>query len=203
MAEEEDRNINNLGVSVLRKLPKFNERSSVKQFLKSVGKRSKLEKWSNDQKAMIVRYLCTDLTESYRYSNSKLEDCTYAELCSKLILRFWPKISKHEAYSELLSIKHSRQNISDYAGQIKSSTADLSDVITELQDQDARDELLMAGLNQSIKIITLVANEYDEYDDYAEIVRAAKRCEKTFSESRRCINSVDSWVDVRNVDLYN
>ena len=187
-----------LNISVLGKLPKFDGRSSVKKFLKAVEKRSQLEKWSNEDKARIVIYLCTDLAEAYIDSHPEVEHATYAELCILLTHRFQPKISKPEAYSELMSIKQNRQSIDDFAGHIESTAANLSDVITELQDADARDELLisvfMSGLDPPFKRSLIVT----EYDEFSELVRAAKRFEKTFNNERRTVNSIDNRREQHN-----
>lgn len=181
-----------IGVSVLGKLPRFNGKTSIVQFLKTISKRSKLEKWKDDDQASIIRYLCTDNAEAFLDANPELSDCSLKDLTEGLLDRFKPKISKAEAFSELMSLKQNRDSIDDYAGRLESKAASMSDVLTELSDPDERDELLMsvfiAGLNPHLQRI-LTASEHSEFSD---LVRAAKRCEKTFPEYRRHVNAIDS-----------
>lgn len=207
MPDEEQENAPNManpiGIAVLGKLPKFDGRSSVKKFIKSIEKRSLLESWTDEVKARIVRYLCTDLAEAFIDSNPELELANFDELCEHLNTRFGPKISRPEAYSELMSIRQNRQSVDDYAGQIESTAASLSDVIADLQDVDARDELLisvfMSGLDPVLKR-SLVVNTYETFSD---LVRAAKRFEKTF-DTRRNISAVNNQTDdVRTSPHYN
>ena len=194
---------NTIGVAVLGKLPRFDGRSSVKKFIKSIEKRSLLENWDEESRARIMRYLCTDLAEAFIDSNPELETASFTDLCENLNARFGPKISRPEAYAELMAIRQNRQAVDDYAGQIESTAAGLSDIITEVQDAGERDELLisvfMSGLDPALKRSLVVNN----YDTFTSVVRAAKRFEKTF-DSRRNINTVHNQYDVpRPATPYN
>lgn len=187
-----------INVSGLGKLPKFDGRSNIKRFLKSIDKRAKLDNWSEENKIAIVQYLCTDLAEAYLDSIPDDDNLTYKELTDSLKARFEPKLSKPEAYSELMAIEQGRSDVNGYAGRIESSAADLTDIIPELSDADERDALLIsvfrAGLDPSIQK-ALVANDYTDFND---IVKAAKRCEAVFSKGRRNINHVQSTNPVND-----
>lgn len=190
---------NNPSVSVLGKLPKFDGRSSIKKFLKNIDKRSSLESWDDAKKANIVKYLCTDIAEGFIDSHPELENCSYKDLCTELNNRFKLKITKPEAYAQLMNIKQNNLGITDYAGKIESTAADLSEIIPELADQAGREELLISiflnGLAQNIKRM-LVSTEYE---DFSEIVRAAKRCEHTLGEQRRGVGAVEPIEPLVNV----
>ena len=166
----------------LGKLPRYNGRTSVRIFIKTIKKRAKLEAWSDNQTAEIVKYLCTDLAEAYLDSHSELDDANFNTLCEHLNERFKPKITKTEAYSQLLAIRQDHLSVADYAGKIESCASELSEVLTELSEPDARDELLISvfltGVSQNIKRM-LISNEF------GELVRAAKRCELTLPDSKR------------------
>ena len=191
VAANAERAPNPINISVLGKLPKFDGRTSVKKFLKSIEKRSQLEKWEEPDKARIVQYLCVDLAEAFIDSNPELENASFTDLSDRLLARFGPKISKPEAYTELMSVQQRRQSIDEYAGQIESTAANLSDILVELQDVEKRDELLvsvfMSGLDANIKR-SLIVNEYKAFSD---IVRAAKRYERTFDHQKN-VNALDS-----------
>lgn len=185
-------------ISGLGKLPKYDGRGNVRQFLKTIEKRSKLEKWDDDYKATIVRYLCVDLAEAYLDACPESEELSYGELIKTLKERFDTKLSKPEAYSELMSITQRNDTIANYAGNIENAAANLSGVIDELRDVDERDALLISvfrnGLCPSIQK-ALIANEYDEFLD---IVQAAKRCEKIFDKGNRNVHNINKFSDSNN-----
>lgn len=195
---EEDRNNNAIGSAVLGKLPKFSGKGSVRSFLKTIDKRATLENWSDTEKANIVRYLCTESAEVFIDSNPDLEECNYTDLCNRLVERFKVKFSTSEAYAELLSVRQNRQSISEYTEKIERTAANVSDVIDDLKEQDSRNELLtsvfMAGLDSHLKR-ALVARKFEEFSD---LIHAAKQCESTFTEPRRNINSIDTNNDTPN-----
>ena len=171
-------------IAVLGKLPKYDGRTSITKFLKQIDKRGKLENWNDDRKALIIRYLCTDIAEAFIDSRPELEDSTFPELCEALKNRFKLKISKPAAYSQLMGIKQGSDQINDYAGKIESTAAELSEIIPELGIADSREQLLisvfLSGISKSLK--TMLISK--EYDDFAELVRTAKRCEETLNESQ-------------------
>lgn len=179
-------------ISGLGKLPKFNGRGNIKQFIKNIDKRAKLEHWNEDYKSSIIKYLCVDIAEAYLDSYPDIDDQNYDEVCDILKARFEPKLTKPEAYSELMSIRQNRDNINDYAGRIESAATGLADIITELSDPNERDALLIsifrAGLDSGIQK-TLIANEYNDFNN---IVKAAKRCESVIYKNQRNINHLNS-----------
>ena len=177
-------------VTVLEKLPKFDGRSSIKKFLKSIYKRSTLESCDDERKAAIVRNLCTDMAEAFIDSHPELENSSYKELCVELNKIFKSKITKSEACGILMSIRQEHCSIAEYAGKIERSAADLSEIITELTEHTDLEKWLISifinGLSQIIKRL-LISVEYDEFSD---LVRAAKQCEQTLSETRRAVSVV-------------
>ena len=192
MGDEEQTRSNPLGISVLGKLPKYDGKSNIRYFLRTIDKRAKLEKWSDDDKATVVRYLCIGLAESFLDANPEVEDYNYKEICDCLKERFETKLSKAEAYAEILAIKQNRRSVADYAGEIESKSADLIDTIPELKDSDDREELLTSVFLNSIDAHIkrpLIVNEYDEF---AEIVKAAKRFENTSNDSRRAVAAMQN-----------
>lgn len=193
--DEESPSIN---ISGLGKLPKFDGKGNVKRFLKGIEKRGKLENWTDSNKLTIVQYLCIDLAEAYVDSIPDLDNLTYKEFTDALKSRFEPKLSKPEAYSELMAIEQGRDNVNDYAGRIESAAADLADIIIELRDPDERDALLISvfrsGLDTGIQK-ALAANDYDEFTD---IVKAARRCESVLYKGRRNINQISSEAPRRD-----
>lgn len=187
----DDDNVHNiLPTGVLGKLPRYDGHSSINKFLKMIEKRSRLDHWNDEQKASIIQYLCTDIAEAYLNSHPELGDATYDDLCRSLIERFKPKLSKTEAYSQLLGLRQNNKTVGEFAGSIESCAAELTDVVTELLDQRAREELLVSvfisGLNFNLKQ-SLVATEFDEFN---KAVKAAKRCERSLDEPRRSVSAV-------------
>lgn len=185
-------------MSGLGKLPRFDGRTSIRQFLNQINKRAKLEQWDDERKAELIRYLCTDLAESFLDSNPELEECSLEVLCERLNARFQPKIKKPEAYTELFSIRQGRDSVAEYAGKIETVSATLSDALNELKNPETREELLvsvfMTGLEPNCKRI-LLANEYKTFSD---CVRAAKRVEKSNNESRIIGNISEQTVNQNN-----
>ena len=92
MSSDNSKEILSIGNSVLGKLPKYTGKSSAKQFLKGIDKRGKLEKWNDNDKAIIVRYLCAELAESFLDANPNCEDLSYEDLCERLKAWFDPQI---------------------------------------------------------------------------------------------------------------
>lgn len=188
---EEEQDNKPISSVVLGKLPKFSGKGSIRSFLKTIDKRGTLENWSDADKANIVRYLCVDSAEVFIDSNPDLEECSYTDLCDRLAERFKIKFSTSEAYAELLSVRQSKQSISDYTEKIERTAANVSDVIDDLKEQESRNALLisvfMAGLDSHLKR-ALIARKYEEFSD---LIHAAKQCESTFIEPRRHISSID------------
>ena len=178
--------------SILGKLPRFNGKTSVKQFIKSIDKRGKLEKWDDDEKASVLKYLCTGFAETYIDSHPDIDDLDYDDLCENLVNRFTPKLKTSDAYSKLLSIKQNRRSVEEYAEDIETVAANVADVILDLADSDRRNELLisvfMSGLDPHLKRLLTASN----IDDFNEMLQTAKRCEETFTDNRRSINHLDS-----------
>ena len=106
-------------------------------------------------------------------------------MCEQLNNSFKTKISKPEAYAQLMNIRQENRNITDFAGLIESAAADLSEVIPELTEQTSREKLLisifMNGLSQNFKRLLIAV----EHEEFADLVRAAKRCELALGEHRR------------------
>ena len=171
--------------SVLGRLNKYDWKTSCKRFIKSIIKRQLLEQWDEEQTAEVILYLCVDIAESFSDTNPELEECSLEILTEKLNNRFDCKVSKIEAYGELLSTKQERSSILDFAGKIEATAATLSDVIPELKEPDAREELLisvfLAGLEPTLKRLMAVT----EYNSLSDCIRAAKRCERTFEPEKR------------------
>ena len=172
MADEDEKPI---GTLVLGKLPKFDGKGSVTSFIKTVDKRRALEQWSKDNKADVLRYLCTGAAEIFIDSNPELEQFDYEELCDSLKARFKTRLTASEAYVELLSVRQNRRSIADYTENIERVAANLSDVIDDLRDQDKRNELLisvfMTGLDAHLKR-GLVAGEFE---DFSILIHTAKQ----------------------------
>ena len=178
--------------SILGKLQRFNGKTSVRQFIKSIDKRGKLEKWDDEEKASVLKYLCTGFAETYIDSHPDLGDCDYDDLCENLINRFTPKLTTSDAYSKLLSIKQHRRSVEEYAEEIETVAANVADVIKDLADSDKRNEILVSvfttGLDPHLKrLLTAV-----DIDDFADILKMAKRCEETFTEQRRNVNFLET-----------
>ena len=206
MANEESGEANTMAsIMGLGKLPKYNGRTSIRVFIKTIKKRAKLESWNDDQTAQIMRYLCTDLAEAYLDSHTELDDVSLEDLCRNLNDRFKQKVTKTEAYSQLLAIRQSDDNISEFAGRIESCAGELTEILTELGEPESRDELLisvfMTGVSAVIKRM-IVSNSYKEF---SELVRAAKRCERTLPDQKRsAVNAVEETgenvIDVNNFE---
>ena len=178
--------------SVLGKLPRFDGKSNVKQFIKSVNKRGILEKWSDEEKASVIAYLCTGFAETFIDSQPNIDETDYDDICELLIGRFTPKLSTPDAYSMLLQIKQHKRSVNSFAEEIETTAANVADVIDDLKEVDKRNELLvsvfMAGLDPHLKRLLTAS----EFDDFTELIRAAKRCEETFQDSRRYVNVVEN-----------
>ena len=105
------------------------------------------------------------------FAHKSLCACSYKDLCAELNNRYKLKITKPEPYAQLMDIKQNNLGITDYAGKIESTAADISEIIPELADQAGREKLLISiflnGLAQNIKRM-LVSTEYE---DFSEIVR--------------------------------
>lgn len=190
MAEsEESKPINVVG---LGKLPKFDGKGNVRRFLKDVNKRGKIEKWSDEQKCDIVKYLCVENAEAFLNAHPETDDLDYDELCERLENRFARKISKTEAYSSLLSVKQNRQTVEEYAGKIESLAAEYVESIKELADESKRSELLgsifISGLEPYLKRALVITAEDEDFD---EIVRMAKKCEIMFGDTRRNVATLN------------
>lgn len=180
--------------SVLGKLTKFDGKSSVQQFIRSVTKRAKLEKWTDEEKTNITKYLCTGFAETFIDSQPDLEECNFKELSLQLVARFRTKLSTPDAYAQLLQIKQHRRSIEEYAEEIETTAANVADVIDDLKNSEKRNELLISvfisGLDNHIKRL-LTASEFDEF---TEIIHAAKRCADTFtdrSDTSRNVGTID------------
>jgi hypothetical protein len=132
----------------------------------------------------VIRYLCTEVAEGFLDANPELESCNLELLVERLEGRFQRKISKTDAYSELLAIKQDRSTIEEYAGRLEGCAAALANVITELQKEDTREELLasvfVSGLNPTIQK-SMAAADYKTFDD---CVRSARKCERLFEDDR-------------------
>ena len=126
MAEEDKA----IGSVVLGKLPKFDGKGSITSFIKTINKRGLLEQWTDDNKADVVRYLCTGAAEVFIDSNPEMEDCDYKELCDSLKERFKARLSTSDAYAELLSIRQNRQSVTEYTERIERTAANLSDAVS-------------------------------------------------------------------------
>ena len=92
MSSDNSKAILSIGTSVLGKLPKYTGKSSAKPFLRGIDKRGQLEKWNNNDKTIIVRYLCAELAESFLDANPDCEDLSYEDLCERLKAWFDPQI---------------------------------------------------------------------------------------------------------------
>ena len=184
-----------LGLAVLGKLPKYDGRSDIQQFIKLVNKRSLVEGWTDEQKAIVIKYLCSDLAEAFLDANPELNALGYPQLCESLTARFALKISKPEAYAQLLGVKQNRRTVAEYAGAIESTAAALNSVIGELKVAATREELLtsvfMNGADQSLKK-ALVTSDFEKFGD---IVRAASKLETTLNESKRTVAFVQETGD--------
>ena len=182
--------------TVLGKLPRFDGNGNITSFIKTINKRGTLEQWTDDNKADVLRYLCSGAAEVFIDSNPELEECDFKELCDSLKNRFKTKLTTSEAYAELLSIRQNRQSVTNYAESIERSAANLSDAIEDLKDQDKRNELLisvfMTGLDSHLKR-GLVAREFD---DFSTLIHTAKQCEATFTD-RRHVNAMSSEPTVQ------
>lgn len=185
--------------SILGKLPRFDGKTSIKKFLKSINKRSNLEKWTEDEKTAVVKYLCTGFAETYIDSHPGLEDCSYDELCDQLITRFTPKLTTSDAYAQLLSVKQNRRSVTDFAENIETVAANISDAIEDLSDPDKRSELLisvfLSGLDPHLKRLLTIS----EFEDFTELLRTAKRCEETFIDSRRNVGALEQHSPSQSV----
>lgn len=190
MAEEVERK--SIESSVLGKLPRFDGKSNVKQFIKSITKRAALEKWNGDEQASVIRYLCTGFAETFIDSQPDLDLCDFKEICQLLLNRFTPKVSTSEAYAQLLSIKQHRRSVNSFAEEIETKAADVADCIEDLKKTSSRNELLVSvfisGVDPHLKRLLTAT----EFDDFADLVQAAKRCEDTFQDNRRNVNTVET-----------
>lgn len=139
------------GISVLGRIPQYDGRTSFVKYLSSFNKRASLEGWNEQQKATIIKVLCTGLAESFIDANKPLDTATFDDICKALDSRFSLKLSKPEAYAELLQITQGHMMVDDYAAKIESKSAELSSILTELDDEETRDEMLVPvfikGLN--------------------------------------------------------
>lgn len=185
-------NSSNLAISVLGRLPKFDGRGSVRQFLKNIQKRAQLEGWSETQKATVTKYLCTDLAEAYLDAHEEIDALPYKELSEKLLERFEPKISKPEAYAELLGIRQVKRSIAEFAGEIEAKAGALSNVISELKEAQTREELLTSVFLNGVDAYIKRALITTDFHKFNEIVRAASRYESTLSESKRMVGAIEN-----------
>ena len=194
MSENGDQNVTrSIDSAVLGKLPNFDGKSNVRQFLRAIIKRGKLEKWSDEEQANVTKYLCTGFAETFIDSQPDIDDRSFRELSQILMDRFTSKLSTSEAYAQLLKIKQNHRSIDEYAVEIETKAADVVDVIDDLARTDSRNELLvsvfLSGLDPHLKRL-LAATDFVEF---TEIVQAAKGCAETYTDTRpaRGVNTVE------------
>lgn len=171
--------------SMLGRLPKFNGRECIETFLRCITKRAKLEHWSNEQTADVIRYLCTDVADSFISMCNELECCDLERLKTELRKRFKINLSKLEARAELAAVEQGNKNVPEYLAELEITAARLVGIIPELVSADTRDDLLvaafMAGLNPKIKCIVGAK----DFQTLFECAKAAARCETALTQSSR------------------
>jgi hypothetical protein len=171
--------------SMLGRLPKFNGRECIETFLRCITKRATLEQWSDEQTADVIRYLCTDVADSFISMCKELECCDLERLKTELRKRFKLNLSKLEARAELATVKQGNKNVPEYLAELEITAARLVEIIPELVSTDTRDDLLiaafMAGLNPKVKCIVSAR----EFQTLFECTKAAARCETALTQSSR------------------
>lgn len=177
---------------MLGRLPKFNGRQSIEPFLRCIAKRATLEQWSGNQTADVIRYLCTDVADSFISIRSELKVCSLETLKSELRNRFKTNLSKIEARIALVAIKQGSKTVPEYLADIEITVAQLADTLPELANPETRDDPLiavfMAGLNPKIKCLMSTK----EFQTFFECVESADRCEKSLSQQPGSVNFIPS-----------
>ena len=175
------------GISMLGRIPQYDGKMSFVKYLSSFNKRAILEGWTDQQKATIIKVLCTGLAESFIDANKQLETANFEQICNALENRFSIRLSKPEAYAELLLITQGRMMVDEYAARIESKSSELSSILTELGEEETRDEMLIPvfikGLNPRIRNLMSAA----VHTDFNVAVKAAKRCEISVNDGTRQI----------------
>ena len=110
--------------------------------------------------------MCTDIAEAFIDSHSEIGSYSYKDLCIQLNNRFKIKLTKPEGYATLMKLKQEHLNFTKFAGKIESTAADLTEVITELNDQESGEKLLISvflnELSLNIKRL-LISVENDNF----------------------------------------
>jgi len=185
-------------ISVLGKLSKYSGSGHLGTFLKAFEKRATLEKWTEEDKAALLRLLCTDSAEIYIDSLADSQSLGYNEICQALKERFTIQISKAEAYSQLMALRQNKESIEKYITRIEKEILILNDSIPEIKTVQGRDEIMISvflnGLDPIIKR-TLSAHEYKTF---AEISRAATKIEATTPDLRRPVHAVSEETNKPN-----
>ena len=171
-------------VAIVGKLPKFNGKSPINQFLKIINKRARLESWDEDKQANIIRYQCTDVAESFLDAKPELTECSLPELCTALRTRFKIKLSQPEAYAKLMKVEQNHLSINDYVGSIETMAADFADIIPALRDINSRDELLIAVFNNGAHTTIKEMLAARDFETWHELIQAATKCETVIKERR-------------------
>lgn len=186
--------------SVLRGESNYDGRSDVRIFIETSNRRCKLERWSDDRKAGVLRYLCVGVAEVFLELNTS-DDASYDELCNALISRYTPNYSIAEAYAELMSLRQNKSPIHEFAEIVETAVRCFSHIL-ELRDIEERDSLLIEvfrnGVNMPLKRDLIL----HRFTSFFELIKAAKKYENVCYNRRGNVGAVDDQISFVETSKY-
>ena len=162
---------------VLGGIDKYDGRANIDKYLSRFDRRAKIEGWTKEQSAEILKYSCVGRAMNFLEANKDIEKLSYEELCETLRIRFRSGIDRINAIGNFLKVKQGKMTVDEYAYKIESICARYRYIIPELQDVKERNlitsKIFVMGLKRSIKIIL----SPEEHENFYDVVRIAKRVE--------------------------
>ena len=169
--------------SIFGKLPTYDGKTPIIEFLKEINKRAKVEEWPETHAVNILKFQLRGVAEQHvEELLDRKPNLTYDEIISALKQRFSYKISSCDAYVGLTSIIQGNKSINEYSGAIMEAGQELGTVVSHMKDLKKREELMFAvfmdGLNSKLKQM-LATSQCSSLEEGIDI---ARRCEKIIQQ---------------------